>query len=200
MLCGSTMGTVGCAGETEEAIEKPSIPPIFSSVHILVGLLTVLEMYSWVGWRCHNPLATEGERNRSLGQRGEEYMLQLLCSANAEEWARTGNVTAVNIVFQRSLFIWRRRENCTWLVYHQAPGILFQPFLPAYLHPPSLRSGFQVKEKTQKINPLPLRKLIYGGPLMKPDNSCNIFMIRGRVPHSWGYRHRGTVKNGGTDV
>lgn len=57
-------------------------------------------MYSWVGWRCHNPLAAEGERDRSLGQTGEEYILQLLCTANAEEWARTGNGTGVNIVSQ----------------------------------------------------------------------------------------------------
>lgn len=69
-------------------------------------------MYSWVGWRCHNPLAAKGERDRSLGQRGEEYMRQLLCSTNAGEWAWTCNVTAVNIVFWGSLLFWRKRENC----------------------------------------------------------------------------------------
>lgn len=112
MLCGSTMRMVGCAGETEWAIEKPSIPPIFSSVHILAGLLTVLEMYSWVGWRCHNPLAVEGERDCSLGQRGEKHMLQLLCSTNADEWAWTGNVTAVNILSQGGLSL----RNCIWFI------------------------------------------------------------------------------------
>lgn len=109
-------------------------------------------MYSWVGWRCHNPLAAKGERDRSLGQRGEEYMRQLLCSTNAGEWAWTCNVTAVNIVFWGSLLFWRKRENC--------------------IHAPPW-SGFQVKEKngwTPKMNPLPPRKLIYGGPLMKPES------------------------------
>lgn len=68
-------------------------------------------MYSWVGWRCHNPLAAKGERDRSLGQRGEEYMRQLLCSTHAGEWAWTCNVTAVSIVFRGSLLLWRKRGN-----------------------------------------------------------------------------------------
>lgn len=104
-------------------------------------------MYSWVGWRCHNPLAAKGERERSLGQRGEEYMRQLLCSTHAGEWAWTCNVTAVNIVFRGSVLFWRKRGK--------------------RIHAPP-RSGLQVKEKNgriPKMNPLPLRKLIYGGPL-----------------------------------
>lgn len=142
-------------------------------------------MYSWVGWRCHNPLAAEGERDRSLGQRGEEYMLQLLCSTNAEEWAWTGNVTAVNMLSLGGLSL----RNSIWFVYHPSPRTVFQPFLPAYMHippppapqpsPPLWLPGERKNGWTPKINPLPQRKLIYGGPLMKPDNSSNIFMLRG---------------------
>lgn len=97
------------------------------------------------------------------------------------------------------LMFWRR-ENCIWIVYHQ--GYRSSRFFLHTCAPPPilLRSGFQVKEKTQKINPLPLKKLIYRSPLMKPDSSCNIFMIRGQVPHSRDYWHCETGKNGGTGV
>ena len=146
-------------------------------------------MYSWVGWRCHNSLAAEGERDGSLGQRGEECM-QLLWSTNAEEWAWASNVTAVNMLSLGGLSL----RNCIRFVYHQSQGTVFQP--PPPVSPPptttTLASGWK-KWLNSKINPLTLRKLIYRGPLMKRDNSSNIFMLRGCCQltdtHSRHYRH-----------
>lgn len=194
MLCGSTMGMVGCAGETEWAIEKPSIPPYFRLSAHFSRIIDGSRDVQLSGMKMSQSPGSGG-RDRSLGQRGEEYMPQLLCSTNAEEWAWAGNVTAVNMLSLGGLLL----RNGIWFVYHPSSGTVFQPFLPAYMHPPPTPPphwppGERKNGWTPKINPLPQRKLIYGGPLMKADNSSNIFMLRGcsqlHVPHSRDHGQR----------
>lgn len=200
MLCGSTMGTVGCAGETEGAIEKPSIPPYFQlSAHfsrIIDGSWDV----QLSGMKMSQSLGSRGRKRLQSGaERGRIHSAAIVyskCRRMSTDWQCHCCQYCVSGSVVCCLLFWRRRENCMWLVYHQ--GYFSSLF---FLHtcrtqpppPPDLASRW--KKKHKRLIPCHRGNWSTEAPWW---NSCNIFMIRGRVPHSRDYWHRGTVKNGGT--
>lgn len=140
VLCGSTMGMVGCAGETEWALEKPSIPPYFQLSAHFSRIIDGSEDVQLSGMKMSQSLGSQGRKRPWSGAAGG----RVHAAANAEEWAQTSHVISVNMLSWRVLYFWRKRETlCPPCCLHWLPGVI--------------RYGW-----TPKTNPPPLKKLISG--------------------------------------
>lgn len=126
MLCGSTMGTVGCTGETGGSHRKAINTPYFQlSAHfsrIIDGSWDV----QLSGMKMSQSLGSWGrKRPQSGAERGRTHSAAIVyskCRRMSTDWqchccqyCVSGSVVVCCLLF------WRRNENCMWLVYHEAP-------------------------------------------------------------------------------
>lgn len=148
-------------------------------------------MYSWVGWRCHNPLAAEGVKRPQSGAAGGRIHAAAIVLNECRRMKHGLEMSLLSICCH-----W---EVCRWETVF---GLFTtRDSVPAYMHRlPLPLPGEKEKKRggTPKINPLPLRKIDLWRLLDQAWQQQQQHPSAQRllhVPHSCDRTHRMAKKN-----
>lgn len=107
---------VGCAGETEGAIEKPSIPPYFQLSAHFSRIIDGSRDVQLSGMKMSQSLGSRGSKETAVwGSGGKNTRCSYCAQRMQKNEARARNVTAVNMLSLGGLPL----RTCIWFVYHQ---------------------------------------------------------------------------------
>lgn len=173
MPCGSTMGMVGCAGETEGAIEKPSIPPYSQLSAHFSRIIDGSRDVQLSGMKMSQSLWQPRERETAVWGSGGK---NASCSYCAQQMQK-------NEVWTRSLLSICHWEVCRWeTVFGLFTKRDSVPNFSSCTHAPPPHP-FQVKEK--KNGWLILCHCLnwsVEAPWSEPNNSSSIFLLPAASP------------------